>query len=728
MSSSHSGHWLHAAKKETYERRWQLPLAHPSLDNDLSRRMTAIEWDQAPLRKVKCIRQRQFDDAFIITSVPEEAARWAAYMAGVVPVLRQFIRNQHQGQLSTLVLYRIRKSLEDFTAFLEADGQLDRRRQKLVRNYGLFELVAAMLQAPFRPFNDSSDAISVQELAKTRAAKEGLVRALEAMYGFLAQTLKGDSRKTELYAARHIPFFQTQIGCNLGMEKMYAELVADNNDIIQEISDEEIGTFVSLLRQTKNPDYLDFFSVLCSVDRVALGEKQSKLAKLLMQENDGLLYLLRLDSKLREVVVNTTGDPNHWVSLRQFSSQGGLQPAPREYRFLERQLRLFGELCLQRCEDAIDIITKEKNYLTWEVSFFAAQDSQLPYPLRAMFVDLMTNLFIDVDPNVDIFAEVKLAYAWDKLASNPWASAAADKTQSITGSRMPFFEQLSEWIFEFVGLHTTLGADEPDQNRLIAAVLTLLRNLVLFGYYASPDDIIQLMQPLIELLSGRTDVPTLVPNKKAVTFETRSRTLMGRRQTSKLPPGEQKEVREWRERGRLERSANNRAMTEVKLAALEVIDVLFNFTLTVRVQAFVFDFKSMHEWNGDRRATRASKNGRPLHPTELSDGPTLTAEQMRALQEITRAKDQDEALRFVDVVREYMGELFDRGNYIIPTWRPEKSSDRHSNSPQDFVEVLLDLATYHSSELCCRSLQLLNRLYSSTEDLLASAVKAQVWW
>lgn len=724
------GYWLHAAKSDVHERRWALPVAHPTLNNSLMERMSAIEWDKATLRRVSCTRQRMFDDAFTITEVPAESVQHASYFAGVVPVLQQFVRVQQQRDMKPLELLRVTRSLQDFTDYLKPGGEYDRKRQKMVRNFGLFELMASMLQAPFRPFNTNEHAINVRDLAIARqGGKTHLIAALERIYGFLAFTLKGNSRKNELYAARHIPFFQTQLGCNLGMERMYTELVMDNNDVVEKIEDEEIQKMVDLLRQNKNPDYLDFFSVLCSVERAAIGENQAKLVKLLMGDNDGLVYHMRLDTDRREVVVNTTGDPNHWVSLRTFSAQAHSPNPPREYTFLERQLHLFGELCLQRCDDAIKCITQVKQYLTWDVCFFAAQDSQLPYRLRTMFVHLMTNLFVDVDPNVDVLAEVKLAYVWDKLTADPFAAADADKAVAISGARMPFFEPLSDWLAEFLQSHTTLGANEPEQNELITAVLDLLCNLVTFGYYSSPDDVIQLMRPLIELLSGFTDVPTLLPMKKGVKFETRSRTLLGRRQTNKVPVGEQEEVKEWRETQRYVDDVNNSAIVDVKLAALRVVDVVVNLTLTVRVQQFLFDYKQMSEWNGDRRMTRQTRSATPLQPGELGSGPTLTPEQMSALQAIARASGNDaDIIKYTTIMREYLTDLLDRGNYINPKWRPETSSKRTGEAPDvtDLVEILLDLARYEHGDLCCRSLQILNRLYSASHDLLDSAVKAQV--
>lgn len=69
-----------------------------------------------------------------------------------------------------------------------------------------------IFQAPFKAFNNEAHAITMQELQTGRLANTQLVRVLQSAYGFLATFLEGESRKNELYAALHVPFFQTQVG------------------------------------------------------------------------------------------------------------------------------------------------------------------------------------------------------------------------------------------------------------------------------------------------------------------------------------------------------------------------------------------------------------------------------------------------------------------------------------------------------------------------------------
>jgi hypothetical protein len=44
----------------------------------------------------------------------------------------------------------------------------------------------------------------------------------------------------------------------------------------------------------------------------------------------------------------------------------------------------------------------------------------------------------------------------------------------------------------------------------------------------------------------------------------------------------------------------------------------------------------------------------------------------------------------------------------------------------DFAEIMLDLAQYDYAGLACKALQLLNRVFSASDDLFNNIVKAQV--
>lgn len=136
-----------------------------------------------------------------------------------------------------------------------------------------------------------------------------------------------------------------------------------------------------------------------------------------------------------------------------------------------------------------------------------AQDDHLPKSLRAKYVALMSNLFVDVGDNVDILENVELTYAWDKLTATPNRAAMQERTVALSGAKMDYFPELSKWLIGFLDKYPSMVASDRPTNMLLAEVLNLCTFLVKFGYFIAPDDIKNLMRPLGGLVNGLNDLP-----------------------------------------------------------------------------------------------------------------------------------------------------------------------------------------------------------------------------
>ena len=134
-----------------------------------------------------------------------------------------------------------------------------------------------------------ASAITLHELSKP--GNRDTLAVVDTAYKVLQTYLKGNSRKNELYIAAHIPFFQSQVGAELAVERMYTELVRDNNQIVHAITDKEIMAFVELLKHDKQPQYLEFLSVLCECNGAPLPHNQEKIAHALLVQSNGKLLL-----------------------------------------------------------------------------------------------------------------------------------------------------------------------------------------------------------------------------------------------------------------------------------------------------------------------------------------------------------------------------------------------------------------------------------------------------
>ena len=104
----------------------------------------------------------------------------------------------------------------------------------------------------------------------------------------------------------------------MGVEKMYTELVRDNNDIIMAMGEPEIKKFVDLLKVKKDPNYLNFLSAICECEENAVSTNQDRIVKLLLEEAKGVVYTTEYHPAQQEVLISLSGRGNDWQSLREY--------------------------------------------------------------------------------------------------------------------------------------------------------------------------------------------------------------------------------------------------------------------------------------------------------------------------------------------------------------------------------------------------------------------------
>jgi hypothetical protein len=135
--------------------------------------------------------------------------------------------------------------------------------------------------------------------------------------------LDGGHHKNELYVARFIPYFQSQVGYpDLHVTDMLLELVTDNSKILDRLGEREMAMFVYWLRAKMSPPFLRFLRVLCTCERQEVAENQDLVARLLWAEHDKrqLLYLVRGgDGKPLEVKKSADAG---WVNIKDFLAPG----------------------------------------------------------------------------------------------------------------------------------------------------------------------------------------------------------------------------------------------------------------------------------------------------------------------------------------------------------------------------------------------------------------------
>ncbi|KAK2186847.1 hypothetical protein NP493_187g03055 [Ridgeia piscesae] len=662
--------WLQALPDE-YKRK------QVSKDGDGDMSMAALQWTQAPLRQIGVSTEMRYDDAFTIQRVTEKHVETFNYVAGMVPFLQKLIADKKGGMiLKAKQTNEIVQALQELHSFLIVYDVPNKERQKLLRNLRVVELLVKLLQIPYRGCADQRHIVTL------------LVKCYEVLYTYLM----GNSRKNELYIAKYIDFFNTQISyqgdIGLNAAKMVMQLVKDNRKIVDRITHKHIDDFVDLLRQNKNYCYLDLLSVLCVCDGVSISDNQTYITQAwLMEGHKNCVYHTELGEKIRRtpgVVFVSTDNRHHWVSLHEFVRdvrKGGESETDiewmfsrdhdtdEEYLFLTHQLDLFGNLCAGRNSFAIQVITEDLCYLTIEEAFLCLKDELLPDELRSVYCALITGMAVDVGDATSIVDAINLTFIYDKInEADCFTARPTIKTDSQRGVQLlDYIAQLREWLSQFLAANMDMTASDIGHNMLLEQVLHLIYCLVKFGHYGNMNDMKQLLDPLLSLLNGRNDKPypyeAGVPELQSV--QDHYRTML-----------------------RFKQSPETNAIVDAKCQAMVVLDLFCNFQFNTRLEGFMQLF----------RVTYAKAH----HSTEfVPELGTL----LNASYDINKQTSTNK------VALKRLAQLFQESDYF-------------GSFP--LTDILLDLSDYDYDAMVVKPLALLNRQYSAHESLFKYAVQAQV--
>nr|KAG5699258.1 hypothetical protein BaRGS_000460 [Batillaria attramentaria] len=191
------------------------------------------------------------------------------------------------------------------------------------------------------------------------------------------------------------------------------------------------------------------------------------------------VYLTDLGDKIGKtngVVYVSINNGKTWKELKEFAASG-------------------------QNEFAINVITKELDYLTWTEAFTCLCDTTLPDRLRAKYCELIITLFVDIGDNVSVVDRVKLSYIYDDI------DTSEDKVDRSASHTYQYFPALRDWIALFLGTNGDMTASQIGNNMLVEQVLRLVHYLVKYGFYYKSTDIKMLLEPLMSLLDGRNDKP-----------------------------------------------------------------------------------------------------------------------------------------------------------------------------------------------------------------------------
>eukprot|EP00040_Diaphanoeca_grandis_P037640 m.247298 g.247298 ORF g.247298 m.247298 type:complete len:2916 (-) comp33854_c0_seq10:851-9598(-) len=723
--------------------------SHPTTDKGFTDSLRSIAWDNADLSSLLLIEDQKFDDVFSITPVPKTLAFEVGRIAGFLPMLNRYTHIRSKRELSVIEANIVAQELNELDDFMYEKGLEQKQRQKQMRSLGVINALINMLKAPFTTQGNTACVPNYNAIVDFPLSYMVSVNVFRLLQTFL----KGNSRKNELYMCQYADFLWALYGTEMKVEPMFNELMRDNIKVIQCVTSVEIKRIVGLMQMEngKNADYLEFLSVLCVCEKDPYREHQASIGQILLVDSKAPpVYLTEVIDNQREggvsrvITVTTTGNVDDQVLLTDFVKSAldeDDNTSSPEYLFLQRQLELFGNLCLGRMAENIKLITIDRRYLTWEECFLCVQTPsethetkqrgnthQLPRSLRTIYVDLIVNLFVDVDPNRDVLSTVELNYPWTQVKRDYYTVAAKNPIQALSGATFAQFPILRQWVFDELSKVESMVHEDRylgiPQNKLLSSILNLLQHLIKFGYYAEGKDISDLMEPLEGVISGLNDRQRVEGIHQEIEAGDDADDV-----------DEAAAYKEWLGNGRYENNIYGLTVMEAKYTALKCVESLFNHAFNVKLRFMLADFKSSLETSASSVARKPS--GRQRKGTEVGASDTMSHHARHTFNTLlAEVKQEDETGRqlskhLVKDVRKYMGDLARDCNWIMercdPGWNI--SHTHISSEPENptLVQVLLDCSNYEGYyPLLSLSMQLVARIYSANRNLYTKAVQATI--
>ncbi|XP_018602387.1 inositol 1,4,5-trisphosphate-gated calcium channel ITPR3 isoform X7 [Scleropages formosus] len=669
-------------------------------------------------------------EAFAIVSVPVMEIRDLDFANDASFMLSKVVDQFNEGFISQNDRRFAIKLLEDLVFFVVDtlnSGQPvlevtmtkpNRERQKLMREQNILKQIFGLLKAPFKDKGGEGPLLRLQELSDQKNVPYQYM--LRLCYRVLRHSQE-DYRKNQEHIAKQFGVMQAQIGYDILAEDTITALLHNNRKLLEKhITKTEVETFVSLVRQNREPRFLDYLSDLCVSNNVAIPVTQELICKCVLDPKNQDI-LIKTERRLARdgphsseylsdeeygdedevwLVWTDKADERQEKSIRQLAQEARQGNAHDEnvltyYRY---QLKLFARMCLDRQYLAIDEISKQ---LDVELIFLCMMDETLPFDLRASFCRLMLHAHVDRDPQ-ELVTPVKFARLWTEIPTSITIKDYDSNMDDTRDNKKNKFASTIAFMEEYLNnvLIDELPFANEEKNKLTYEVVSLARHLIYFGFY-SFFELLRLTRTLLGIIdctpsqmlvnpmfnedgSGKNMkrsihhvgqmMTTMVLNRKQSLFGGTGRSSLGNE-----GPGRSKD------------SIDNQDVTvmDTKLKILEILQFILNVRLDYRLSFLLSVFK---------------KEFVEVFP--MADADATVAMEQTATLNLQRIGEQAEAMFGVG-----------KGNSILEV---------DDEGGRMFLRVLIHLTMHDYPPLVSGALQLLFKHFSQRQEVLHTFKQVQL--
>ncbi|XP_004347257.1 hypothetical protein CAOG_04510 [Capsaspora owczarzaki ATCC 30864] len=642
--------------------------------------MTEIRYDKAKLLQLTASRESHYDDAFTITQAKQKDINNVNFVAGILPALKWYAKSFRAAaskdkprELTAETAAYLCRAMDLLAKFVVDKDTPNKRRQKVLRHLRCVDALIEVIRVPFSPYNP--DGFPISEL---RTPDKRLVRDVcSAAYNALNQYVQGESRKSEMYIARFIPFMLGQVGSGLPATDILTQLASDNMSIVNRIKPPLLDFFIGKLKEQRASRYLKFLATCCAVKGGANYEIQSYICENLLGGVVGNPVILPVSLRNGVLHVDLLRD-GLVVPVNELADDA----KSLEAEYLLEQINFLRRLCIGRNKVTIPLLRDELKCVVWAEVFAAVKDTELNPVYRIAYADLLHQAFVDIEPYEDLLERIQLTFDAQTLTQRN--SSATECTTAahlaVQNSFPPELTELRSWINTTIANETSVIATRIEENKFIEAILTLARSLVSFGVYNNRTQLLELLCPLIRLLDCSDDYGNENKDNK-------------------------EEQQEYLRVDRLLKNPENKSVANLKFKGLEIIELMMNFRFAARLEEFFWVFKQLesHDLVGKGHATLHRAFGKNKHHNHGLEPELLE------LAPLTKTVIPAARLKPV------LAALF-KNTEFIDALGPELP----------IIPVLLDCANYGYTKLATQAHYLITRLYSASRNFFQMALDGQV--
>ncbi|PAA74143.1 hypothetical protein BOX15_Mlig001931g6 [Macrostomum lignano] len=602
--------------------------------------------DLPVMNKVGCASLREDNEAFAIVQVSPQEVRDLDFATDSARYLNLLVRKLEKSGMAPNDRKFLTNLLGDIIFFLasqennggdplmvEMGKEIDRDRQKLIREQNILKEVFKILKAPFQPqpqqqLSPSPSAAAdahpaVMKMSDLLDPKHQPYRHVCRLCYHLIKLSQESYRKNQEYIAKQFPFMQKQIGYGVLAEDTITALLHSNRKLLEKhITDQEINTFVALVRENRESRFLDYLADLCVCNNEAIAVTQEHICQCVLNDaNKDILINTELvkqieedvsgdiDTKTEKVVVmlsfekaTRSGREREQVmkSIEEIAQDAasGSKEDIQLLDYYKHQLDLFSKMCMSRQYIAINFISPQ---LSIELIHKCIKMRSLPFDLRASFCRLMLHLHVDRDPNEEI-KPVKYARLWSEIPNvltvSEYSEMHTDQMENpLRESIKPRFAKTLAYVERYLKDIADSGWSSHDtgQNSLTYEIVSLARNLVYFGFYPF-EDLLRLMKMLLAILDcipiGAKSAASAAGKKETSGAETANGPQQQQTQQHQgRGQGPKAIVTEENRQINRSRQEENIVM-ETKQRILEILHYILNVRLDYRITYLLSVFKS----------------------------------------------------------------------------------------------------------------------------------------